>query len=587
MKGLLSRRQWMSIAGLLLAAASPLAAAEIDSRVEVAAGLKQFKARNFEQARAAFAAAAQTAPADLRIAFDRACALAALGKRDEASELFREAALAEDLTLAADAHYNLGAIAAAQARTLWGGDAMQAAPDARQPGLAHLEAAAAHYRDCLALKSDHAEARHNLELIRLFTRAVQQAWDQTDRRQRREQLGLLQYLEMLTREQRQLRSTTRAAADARRSPRRWQAIYDAARAQQQLIQEIEPLKEKLAADAPGAMAVHRLADEAAEAMQQAQAQLGRQTPQPALAAQSRALEPLQQIFLAIAPFPELVQKGIEVEEQLVAESQRAASDEDAPLAEFGALAARQRFVSEIARLLPLKARALLQQLDPPPDEAAPPEPSEGEPLTAPSPVPPEIRPEQASGMKGAARTAIALAPEIEQLTRQAAGDLSIADAVSALPKQEEALRLLKEIAETLPPDSQPKPQQDSEQQQDQQQDQPQDSQNQQSPDQDQPQPGEQPGEEESKQPESDEGQPSDEQASQEQEPQSQQAPSEQDRAEQPPQDDQPRFGQTDQLTAEQTTALLQQVRERQRVHRARMQALERALHRGDRVEKDW
>ena len=54
-----------------------------------------------------------------------------------------------------------------------------------------------HYRDVLNLNPQHKDARHNLELIRLFIKHIQSQWAERDRQRDREEKDLLQFILML------------------------------------------------------------------------------------------------------------------------------------------------------------------------------------------------------------------------------------------------------------------------------------------------------------------------------------------------------------------------------------------------------
>jgi tetratricopeptide (TPR) repeat protein len=157
---------------------------------KVRKGIRFFVGGEFESAGKAFSEADKAEPDNATIVFDRACALAASGdseKVEEAQKLFRNAALARDVGLAARAQYNLGCLSAEQGRATLGENPVEAAPEKREEGVSLLLAAVGHYRDCLRLDKEHGDARHNLELIRLFIKHIQDQWAKRDREQAREE----------------------------------------------------------------------------------------------------------------------------------------------------------------------------------------------------------------------------------------------------------------------------------------------------------------------------------------------------------------------------------------------------------------
>jgi hypothetical protein len=328
-------------------------------------------------------------------------------------------------------------------------------------------------------------------------------------------------------------------------------------------------------------------------MERAAEQLAAQAPREALAPQGEAARALERIYLALADFPRLVKKGIAVEEKLVEASKKVAepapprpnAQANRPPTDYAELADRQRFVADLSRVLPRRAKAQLRQIEamehprrdePRLEEGAPPEPKE-EVAT------PNLPPRQLAGLKESLQAALALSPEIERLTREAADDLTARNAAAALPKQEEALRLLKEIMETMPPQNQ------NQQQRNQKKQRPEDQQQSEQKQRQQDQKQKQESRNESRRRKDQEQ----ESREREQEKRDQQRQDEQQAQQQQRQQDaqtQPKpagEGEKRELTKEQTAALLQKVRERQRAHRARMRALERYLQRRQNVEHDW
>ena len=212
------------------------------------AGIRHFTDGDFAAAVKAFTEADVAEPENPTIALDRACALAASGEIDQAKELFQQAALASDTDLAARSHYNLGCLSAEQGRAALGDDPLAATSEQRQEGLSLLLAAVGHYRDCLRLDASHSDGRHNLELIRLFIKHIQAQWEQQDREKAREEMGLLEFLAMIEQRQTALRSMVQVLKEERDSPQRRQSTAEAATSQSELRDEIEPLKEKIAAE---------------------------------------------------------------------------------------------------------------------------------------------------------------------------------------------------------------------------------------------------------------------------------------------------------------------------------------------------
>ncbi len=554
---------------LSLLIAHPALAVTREMARQVAAGIAKHRSGDFAGAELAFAAAAKSLPEDLRLAFDQGCALAALGKHDEAEKLFQRAKLARDPALSAASLYNLGCLSAEQAKAKFGERPEEATPDVRADGLKLVDQAVARYRDCLAVDSNHADARHNLELLRLWVKHMQEAWKQHDRDKRRKEMALLEFLEMLQAEQIALRGQTRSLAVVDDSPRRRQAATLLGQSQRELAEEIEPLTQKLheglhppspdkSAPTPqltpgaeqGLAALSELAQQAKTAMSRAAADLLSNNLSTADESQTQVLEPLNEIYRAVAPFEHILQKAIRVEEELIrtTESVEESPDEDAGRKSVVSdLPRGQRQVAEWAEVLPPKARQATEQLKAQPAVAGPPPPPSAA-GTTPAPDPAAQR----DALLAAYGKAIELAPRAHTAASEAAASLDRQAWQEAKPNQEEALKILKEIADQLP--KQPN------------QDQQQDSQNQEQKDKDQKE------NEQKDQEKKDQGQKKD--SDQKQQPQQQ------------PDKSQAKEPQKQDVSRQQAESLLRQVRERERDYREQ-QKKRHAVIGGVKVDKDW
>jgi len=450
-------------------------------------GVQHYRAGDFKAADRAFADADVALPEDERIAYDRACVYAARGDADKAIELFRQAAMSRDAPLAAGSHYNLGCVAAAKARTIFGEKPEQATPEIRTEGLQSLASAITHYRDCLEIEPNHSRARRNLELLRLWIKHMQDTWAKLDREKQRDEMDLLAFLEMIEAEQTGLRQVAKQLDTQEESPRRRQAIKQIKTEQDRLADEIEPLKAKIEqalqppAAAPGqpaakppdpeqmkqaSAALNDMADRTRTAMLKASDRLDDQELPDAVGGQTEALDALNEIYSVIAPFQHVLQKATANEDRLVNSSKaivdqpEEADSDDARPTDYPELARDQRRVEGWSEILPMKADAELKRL-----EAAPSAPSSPKVV----PVVPGTDPEQAEQAKDALKKSLEkakeLGPKIQDLCDEAAISLEKEDAGAALPTQEEALKLLKEIAESLPKQPQQNQNQNDQQQQ--------------------------------------------------------------------------------------------------------------------------
>jgi hypothetical protein len=505
-------------------------------------------------------------PEDPRVTYNRAVDLAQQGENDKAAELYRQAAVVGRYGLAAKCHYNLGCLAADKARKLFGQQAETASSKTREEGLGLLTEAVAHLRDCIRLDPDSADARHNLETIRLWVKHMKAVWEERDRQKDRQESNMLEFLAKIEQRQRALREVARALAAEPDSPKRRQAMVAEETAQRTLADEIKPLKEKIqkelsqaasgAAQAAGPSPPSQgdiqkgidlltgLADESGKAMLAAADRIHAAEPAKARKNQAEALEKLDAIFLAASPYPGVVSKAVERQKALVDQTV-AVVEKQVPAEQFDFTDAAwdQEFVGRWTKAMQLRAKDGLKELEKadPAAMAATPGPN-AQPGTKPDP---EAIKKQIEGLKKSMKKAEELGPKIESLVAKAVDHLEAKKASDARPKQEEALKLLKEIAEPLAD-------QDQKQKQDQKQDQKKDQ------------------DDKKKQDEKkDQQQKQDEKKDQDQKQQQQQQPK------------------PEEMSKEQAEALLRQVRQRQQDREQKEKQLQQFYFRPGKVEKDW
>ncbi len=469
-----------------------------DGGDKVAEGIRLFQSGDFEGAGRSFAEADVLLPDDAGIAFDRGCAFQARADWEKARDFYNRAALARDRGIAAAARYNLGTVDAASAGDVFGERPEDASPEQREEGLAFLESAIRHFRDCLEVEPGHASARHNLEALRLWIKQMKALWEEKDRQKKRDELDVLRFIEMIQGLQLEIRSAVKEIIDEPDSPRRREAVSVAESDQRKLREEIDYLKEKITealkpAASPAGQGppqadenleqalelLHGWNDEAGEKMIEAADLLAGGSPEDASDPQWEAFEALDRIYGALAPFEQILRKSIDVESGLVdrtvplvenrdGESENLPAERgEADLVDMGGF---QERVTRWAGVFPFKADQAAQQAE---TMAAQPAPAQG------GEDPPKNMEEQIESLKKACAKAKELAPVIGELSREAAASLREENPDGALPKEEEALKLLKEIADLLPKnekqqggDDQKEGKQD--QQQDQKQDQKQD-----------------------------------------------------------------------------------------------------------------
>ena len=245
--GIASRQPAAQVATAVLLAASFAGICGADDPTEaVREGLSWYGKGEFDKAKDRFAAARdQFGSGDdskaAIAAFDLACAAHKKGDVAQAREWYLKAGLAHDKRLASSAHFNLGTLAAEEARRLAGEHPENVPPDKRQDILDQLKAAVASFRHSLELQPDNARARHDIELVRQWVKFYSDQWLAHDREKRRQETNLIAFLEFLIETQRVLRESVKALpatapADAFAEPKRLE---------DELLGEIPPLKEKI------------------------------------------------------------------------------------------------------------------------------------------------------------------------------------------------------------------------------------------------------------------------------------------------------------------------------------------------------
>jgi len=455
---------------------------------KVRAGVRFFSSGEFPKAKDAFSEAETADPDNDTIVFDQACALMVQGESTDARDLFQQASLASDTRLSAASHYNLGNLAAAMARETLGPDPVNVEPSKREEVVSELLSAVGHYRDCLRVSSMHPEARHNLELIRLFIKHIQAQWEERDREKAREELGLLEFLSMLENKQRALRILAGTFTEQESTPQNRQLRRETADSQRQLHEEIGPLKEKLAAELQKAVnqsgqdqanqesqiqsVLNQLADTAGEAMLRAADQIQTAGTDVARQTQREVLDQFNELYMVVAPFGNVVQRAIPVQDGLIQQSGSTlsgtlkddeASDTSAtstvrtekPDGAQAELAWEQSRITDWSRLLSLKAESELPQMESQLESHVQENEAETEPKAQTEPDANAQDPsKQLRALVESMKKAIELAPKAEQHSASAESHMNSAATDQTLDEQQEALRLLKEIAEPLKDDEQ-------------------------------------------------------------------------------------------------------------------------------------
>ena len=486
-------------------------------------GMRLYAKENFDEAREKFAAAREAfdhenAERAAIAAFDEACASHRKGDIEHAREWYLKAGLSHDRLLAAKAHFNLGTLVAEEARRLAGEHPEDVPVEKREAIVNPLKGAVASLRHSLELQPDNARARRDIELIRMWIKYYTDKWREHDRQQRRDESNLLAFLEFLIEAQRALRESVKALPSTASAD----TFAELKRVQDELYDEIMPLKQKIKADlqpqqsgAPAAPGSARDVDEgiallqgwaeaAGQKMKSAAGHLASRRGVSAVADEQSATKELEKIWEAIIPFPPLLARDLADETQIAgalepaaeqadAESpdaapgqaeddekeSKAASPARAPSAGAGhpaldsddeeliRLTEKQEQTLRRTQLLKLKAEAELERLEKAPVPEAEPtrDESESEPENqqAPEDHKAKARPVDPEQIKEGYRKAIELAPEAVTQMEKAVRSLKQKERKAAYPPAEEARKILEEIQKAQPR-SDPPPEQDKKEQ---------------------------------------------------------------------------------------------------------------------------
>ena len=590
-------------------------------------GLRLYRADDFDKAREKFASAREQfgrsdAGKSAIAAFDEACAWHRKGDVAHARECYLQAGLAHDKALAGAAHFNLGTLASEEARRLAGEHPETVAPEKRQEILDQLKAAVVSFRHSLEVQPDDTRARRDIELVRQWIKYYGDKWRAHDREKRRQEMNLIAFLEFLIETERQLRESVKTLT----STTPLDAFAELKRLQDELQEEIGPLKDKIKADlqpqkgGPGAGAAAQgssqelekgikllqdWADSAGEKMSSAARKLMNREVEPAAADQQSAIAEMEKIWDAVIPFHPLLARDLADQTQIAgalhvdtapdskAEDAKpaekkatdqakaaTASPNQSPAAGQPTLGSETEDLVQLAeteertqrrtQLLKLKAEAELARLkeQPPPDvrkDGNDPGTGKDDPKNPAAAKPKPVDPEK---IKAGYQKAIDLAPKAVGQMDLAAKALRKKDRQAAYPPAEEARKILEEIQKAQPPnEDQKQDQRDQDKKKDEQQKQDQKDQEKK--------------DEQKKQDQKDQEKKKDEEQKKEQE------KKKKDDTGKSPQEKQEQKQPQQQFSKDQIEEALRKVRERQQEKRERDRTLKARVYGRAPVEKDW
>jgi Ca-activated chloride channel homolog len=314
-------------------------------------GLELYAKDDFDGAREKFTSAEQLLKGDKAelaalTAFDLACVFHRKGDTAEAQANYLRAAQARDKRLSAEAHFNLGVLTSESARAAAGEDPIKVAAEKRAEIVDKLKQAIKTFRNCLSIEPTHAGARKNIELIRQWIKYHNEKWRELDRKKLRDETDLFQFLDYIIGSEQALRGSLRTF-----NPKTPLDLYaEHKRAQDDLLKEIDPLKEKIRAaltksqapQQPGTPAVDpkmmeqaaamldKFAEAAASRMQEASAKIAARDAPKAAEIQRTAILELDKIWDALAPLEALLDRALKEQTYAAATLDKSADRKSAP-----------------------------------------------------------------------------------------------------------------------------------------------------------------------------------------------------------------------------------------------------------------
>ncbi len=421
-------------------------------------GVESFATGDYKQAVDAFTEAEKESPNDLRISYNLGSAQAAAGNFADAVSTLRKSALSKDTELAAQSLILIGDIAVAQAKALLAPKAEETPPHDRPSIFDLLAVAERSFSEAIELRPSEAEPlRRNLERIRAWKHRIESDWNLADREKKRKELELPQRFDWLEQWERNLRTGLKRTVLEKDSPRKFQMIYELSKEQQRFREELSPLKESLRQAIPDDSAAPFVAaiDKISESVGAANDALREAQGKSALEAATTIVEGVDYLKSRLSSFEAIVQNGVKKQESLCKENPSVPINEESgeksvgppEIADLDEQAWEQEFVAVWMPLMLDKAK----QESPPSDT-------------------PEAK-QQTENLQKAKELAIQYGPEIESLAADAVKFLREKNPENALPKQNRALELLREIFKPLQQDQEQKQKQDQKQDEEKKQDQ--------------------------------------------------------------------------------------------------------------------
>ena len=491
-------------AGILFACIVVPSVAAEDATQRIQQGIKLYSESKFQDASEAFATASEILHKDNDTqssvaTFDQACAEHRLGNREKAIDLYLEAAMSKDRSLASKSQFNLGKLQVEALMEKF--NASSASSNSEQPSKPEeitklreeivdlAKQAITAYRNSLELEKENLPARRNLEIVRQWLKLTTDRWREEDRQKRRDETNLLQFLDYLIETEQSILQESMQLKDLYALDRH----AELKQVQDELIDEIPTLRKKItdeltkkdpnnpsskdpsaaATDKEVEKAIEMLenwVDTAREHMRQSSRTLGQFRASESTVSQQSAVEELEKIWDAVAPFQAILGKALAEQTKIVKDLNTTESDSDPSEDEdeipWKTFKDQQRTLAR-TRLLAPKAEAELSMLKQTPTPPIPTQQAEPEPRAGDEATPVQMTEEQKlEQAKDGLQKAIELAPTAVEAMTKTIANIQKKNRSDAGINAEEARKILEEIAKSQPP---PPPQENQQQNNDQQQ----------------------------------------------------------------------------------------------------------------------
>ncbi len=354
-----------------------------DDLASIPQGLRYYEKQEFEKASETFGKAAEllrdAKSQEQHIAyFDQACAEHRLGNKNKAIELYLLAAMAKDRSLAARANFNLARVHVDAAKEIWkdGSQIIEKKED-RDKLTDEAKQAIAAYRASLELDPEETTARKNIEIVRQWLKVVTDQWDEFDRNKRRSETDLIQFLDYIQSTQSEILDKASKLDDLYQLD----SHAELKLLQDYLLDEFPFLNEKIeealnpqdessstSLSAEDKKEIQKVldmmlgwSDKSREQMKVASTALGRYRASGALEHQQQAIDELDNIWNAIAPIDQTLQRAI-VEQRKIEKSLKPFEEESTSESVSTKTIREQQRVALRAMTLKPKAEGMLAEL---------------------------------------------------------------------------------------------------------------------------------------------------------------------------------------------------------------------------------